>query len=190
VAYDDLVTSLRSAGVPLSPAECHGSLCGLLCTGGRESALTWLEDALVTATGSVPEINELRSQLIELTDGLVTQLSDPLIGDFQPLVPQDDSDLALRTESLARWADSFLGGLGLGGIDSPNALSDEAKEALTDLAEIAKLDSDEEASEELEAALTEVYEYLRVVVQLLSTEFSEQVEEAGRGGAPGGATLH
>ena len=65
-------------------------------------------------------------------------------------------------------------------------MSEEAKEALTDLSEIAKLQDEDTESEELEVALAEVHEYLRVIVQLLCTEFAERIEE----GPPGGATLH
>jgi uncharacterized protein len=186
VQYEDLIESLTAAGLPLSPAECHGNICGLICAGGAEGAHAWLGDLLDSATGSAPQVNQLRSELSQIAGGLAAELADPLVVSFEPLLPDEDQDLFTRTEALASWAESFLGALGLGGLASPESLSDEAQEALEDLAEIAKLECDDAGSEELEAALMEVHEYLRVVVQLLYAELAGD----SRGEVPEDATLH
>ena len=184
--YADLVGYMDSAGMPLSPAECHGSICGLLCTGGEGDARAWLEHALSSATGSAPAVNVLRGELSELIDAVAAELADPLVVTFEPLLPLDDQDMVARADALARWAESYLSAMGLGGIPSLGSLSEEAQEALSDLAEIAKLECEDLDSEELEVALSEVHEYLRVVVQILYTELAE----GARDGAPEDATLH
>lgn len=190
--HDELARRLAEAGVPLSPAECHGSLCGLLTAGDPARARQWLEETLGTAAGPPPAIEGVRVDLREMAEGCVMALGDPSLASFQPLLPGDESPMGGRTDALAQWVQSFLGGLGLGEPGRLDTLSDEAREALSDLAEIAQLRREDEDDDEQEAALVEVSEYLRVVVQLLYTELQapEPAERAGSDGGPGGETLH
>ena len=111
----------------------------------------------------------------------------PAFALIAPMLPADTAPMSERTDALGSWVESFLGGLGLGGVGDVPALSDEAREAMEDLAEIARLEREEAEDEALEAALIEVQEYLRVVVQLLYAELSGEGFDEG---APEDATLH
>jgi len=184
--YEELIEDLAAAGVPLSPAECHGTICGLICAGGPIAASAWIEETLATATGSTSAVHELRTALDGMRALLQDELADPLVADFEPLLPEDHRQLPMRTDALASWVESFLGGLGLGGFGDLDALTQEAQEALNDLAEIARLDGGDEDDEDSERALVEVHEYLRVVVQLLYAELSQP----GEADPPEGATIH
>ena len=73
--------------------------------------------------------------------------------------------VCLRADELAGWVNHFL--LGLGVADPKFSDRKEVKEIVTDLREIGMLGYDEaEDAEELDDALEEVIEYVRVAVQL------------------------
>ena len=60
---------------------------------------------------------------------------------FHPLLPDDDDDIALRTESLASWCRGFLTGFAYRlprGTRSGMALSPETGEVLRDIAAMAE----------------------------------------------------
>lgn len=93
------------------------------------------------------------------------ELEDRSFG-FSLLLPDDDAPMFDRSQSLFDWCRGFLGGFGLSA-GSAQALSEEGREALADIARLAAAGAQEEGDEEDEAALAEIEEFVRVAVLLL-----------------------
>jgi hypothetical protein len=109
----------------------------------------------------------LRAALEELLNASRGQFSDEDFG-FELWLPADDEMIEDRTMSLAQWCAGFMAALGSGGKGSLQPLSEDAQEAVRDLGQIARADvTDASESEEDEAALAEIVEYLRVAVLLI-----------------------
>jgi uncharacterized protein YgfB (UPF0149 family) len=166
--------ALAEASISVDAAELHGSICGLLSAGGRLAGGDWLEALAIEGPriGAGSVLDRLRSETLQ-------QLSDSEFG-FDLLLPEDGADLGDRVEALSGWCRGFLGGFGLG-ISSAGKLSDEAREALEDLARIAQSELSFEDGEDDENALSEIIEFVRVAVLLLHSE---------GGGSSANSTLH
>lgn len=166
--------ALSEAAIGIDAAELHGSICGLLSAGGRLAGADWLDVLAIEGprqmAGGV--LDRLRSSTL-------TQLSDSEYG-FELLLPREDADLGDRIEALGAWCRGFLGGFGLGSA-SASKLSDEASEAIEDLARIAQAELSFEDDEDDANALEEIIEFVRVAVLLLHSE---------HGGDSSQSTLH
>ncbi len=115
----------------------------------------------------------LHEALTEAWQSTVAQFDDEEFG-FTLWLPDDDEPLEERTVALARWCSGFLAGLGSGG--QLDALSEEAREAIGDLQDIARAElsappGDGPESEEDETAFAEIVEYVRVVALVLREDF-------------------
>lgn len=180
--YDDIAESLGGGLAGTSPAETHGTLCGLLCTAAQDLPDAWIRNTLADAMqepGHAPV--GAHQALQELYATSVTALG----GDdmtFSPLLPADDRGLEVRTAALAGWCQGFLYGLAVRGLRDFSDLEGEIREFLEDMVQISRAEVDDtaaEASERDEAAYAELVEYVRVGVQLFY-----EVAKAGRRSAP------
>lgn len=197
VDFQKINDHLLNAGAVHSASELQGYLCGLLCGGRKLESDAWIDDARIfldlemQAAGLDVELGEnaddeasdgasnaetssttldefTRDLLVELHKITSTQLSDDNYS-FTPLLPEDATSLARRTEELGAWCQGFLHGVGASGMKGDRALSPEAAEAVRDLAEISQVDADfgENASaetEENEVHFVELVEYVRAAV--------------------------
>lgn len=158
----DVAESADRLQLASTPAELHGALCGWLAGGGEDTA-EWL--ARVMADPALPP--PARGDALDrLHAACVAQLADPSFG-LQLLLPEDVA-IAERARALFMWCRAFLGGFGLAG--GGKAMSEEAQEALADLANLAAAQIDEEDHDGDEEALTEIEEYLRMVAMLLHAD--------------------
>jgi len=147
-------------------AECHGVAVGLLC---RQAAASL--DVFIGLLGMLELVNSpgtgLKMSLEELLNSSREQLADEDMG-LSLWLPDDVETLEDRTTALSQWCNGFLAGLGSGGDDSLNAMSDDGNEALKDLQQISSADvSDTAQSEEDENAFVEIVEYIRVVILMI-----------------------
>jgi len=147
-------------------AECHGVACGLLVRQPDSGidVFVGLLDMLeiVTAPGT-----GLKMSLQELLNSTRRQLADEELG-LMLWLPADDETLEERTAALAQWCSGFLAGLGSGGDDKLEAMSEDANEAIRDLQQIAAADvTDTGGSEADENAFVEICEYIRVVTLMI-----------------------
>ncbi|MGD9264181.1 MAG: UPF0149 family protein [Lysobacterales bacterium] len=173
-------TLAQGQGVLDAPglAECHGVACGLLCRVPAAGVDDYL-GLLAALELVVDPAAELRMALEELLNVSREQLCDEEMG-VELWLPADDEMLEDRTMALAHWCAGFLAALGSGGRSSLQPLSEEAQEALRDVGQIARADvTDASESEEDEAALIEIVEYLRVAVLLIR----EDLRSPGAGAA-------
>ena len=161
--FDEIANHLLDQGQQTSPADLHGCLTGLLASGAATSAEAAL-DNVCTALHVT-----LHGELAEIVQNLYTVTAAALIDetfDFHPLLPDDDTELEVRTQALADWSRAFLAGYAQGKVTSGStgaAVAADSAEALRDLAVIAQAGIDEDATEEeSEQSYAEILEYLRV----------------------------
>lgn len=160
-ALPEVEAACRALRIGVGASELHGALCGWLAGGGADTA-RWLGQVL--ADDDLPAV-AADGALDRLCKASVTQLEDRSFG-FELLLPDENEALSERSGALFDWCRGFLGGFGLAAGAKP-ALSEEAGEALADLAKLAAASPQEEGDEEDEAALAEIEEFVRVAVLLL-----------------------
>jgi uncharacterized protein YgfB (UPF0149 family) len=164
-------------GLGLDAAECHGTLCGLLCASDTVKGSAWVNQVL-SGRLDLPEEEAPPLQVGSHGD-------DPEYG-FSLLLPDDDLPLAQRAESLSRWCQGFLAGLGLGGLQDQSKLPGDSSEVMRDFVEISRLGhGDGDDSNEDEAAFAEIVEYVRMAVLLVYEELRPL-----RTARPDGAPVH
>jgi len=167
--HDQVQREVDELALSVEAAELHGSLCGLLASGGAVQRSDWLR---VLALDAAPQTPAPDSALDRLYLASVEQIGDPNFG-FELLLPDDEQELPRRTEALLAWCRGFLGGFGLGaGAEPP--LSAESQEALKDLAGIAATEISYEDEEVDESALSEIEEFVRVATLLLYSDCNRE----------------
>ena len=179
VEFSQIAALFQQFGLDLDPAECHGSLCGLLCATESVNGAAWVNQILAGQLGPSnvevtpvqnSENGEGRTLLLIIYKDTAEQLEDPNYG-FSLLLPDDDVPMAQRVLALSRWCQGFLLGLGLGGVQEESGLTGDCREVMRDFAEISRLGQGEgEESEEDEAAYAEVVEYVRMAALLVYEE--------------------
>jgi hypothetical protein len=163
--FDEFANHLLDQGVLASPSQLHGCLSGLLGAGAPIEAEYGL-DALTQTLGLTLH-GELASRIMQLYTVTAAALQEEEFT-FQPLLPDDDEDIALRTDALASWCDGFLAGFAYrvaGQEKIGDALSQDTGEVLRDIAALAQVEATgDESEDELEDSYCELVEYLRVAV--------------------------
>jgi len=177
-SFDDIESTLRQAGALSEVAEIHGQLFGLVCVMGDDAAAPWIADALADLKQADAAISVAAQTLGALADSALEAMKE---GDMrlQLLLPDDQSSMDSRADSLGLWCQGFLHGLGVGGSAADREENAQAtfwdqepvREIVADLSEIARAgfaadDDDNEA----ETAYAELVEFVRVSVQLLYEE--------------------
>lgn len=166
--YDAIQTALGDLRIPVSAAELHGALSGCLCAGADLTPRNWLAYAMTDAEldGQAESDPVLAAFFVAVSEQLAGDVMD---FEFDLLLPDDDKPVSERGPAMVDWCQGFLGGFGV--VPTPvQPLSDEADEALQDLAKIAASDLNYEDSDADEEALIEVCEYIRVAAVLLYNE--------------------
>ncbi len=171
--YNSLESALLKAEAEMSVAECHGTLCGMLCASGSIELSQWLGQIFESLDMNNLLIQEASQLLVGLQQSTQEQLNDAE-ADFQLLLPEDDVSLAKRTESLASWCQGFTYGLAQGGLKDDRELPEDTAELLRDLVEIGRAAHTEEdaaaVDEADEEAYMQIYEYVRMGVLLINEE--------------------
>ena len=165
ISYRELSETLDRLQAGINASDLHGSLTGYLCAGGKTTPEGWI-DALAFDLNAARD-DQVFAQLYRICR---QQLDDPELA-FEPLLPGDEVALDIRAEAMVDWCRGFLGGIGLAGAGSlGDGMSDEAREIVQDFGNIAASNLEYTGSEEDEAALAEVIEFVRVGVLLLRSE--------------------
>lgn len=152
----------------LSGAELAGMLHGLVGHGFVPEAGRWpqqMSDFLANGEPLGQQAEDELEQIIAFTQK-----------DYQPesysidlLIPEDDYPIDQRARALGEWCQGYLTGYGL--IKQEKELEDDAKEALRDMSEIAKVDFsiEDEDPEELESAFMTISEHVKMSAQIIFT---------------------
>lgn len=164
-AHAQVAAELDALEAALEPSDLHGSLCGYLAGGGKHDRKGWFAAVMSDPLVSPPAPDSALDQLYEAS---TRQLESPDFA-FELLLPGEDRPVGERADGLLAWCRGFLGGFGLAaGAEPP--LSEEAEEALADLARIAASDLSYDDPDADEDALEEVAEFVRVAVMLLHSD--------------------
>ncbi|MAZ89008.1 MAG: hypothetical protein CL693_15380 [Cellvibrionaceae bacterium] len=180
ISYEEMNHLMVPLGALNSPSELHGMLCGKLCGGARLSADEWMEESLtfldvITNEQGVVGDPEGRGQqaLARLYTVALSQLEDSDYS-FDLMLPNDEAELDLRTSALGEWCHGFLSGFGSAGLAADAKFSEDAADALRDLAAIVSIgDGSDEEDEDSEANLVEIVEYVRMAVLTLFVDFGQ-----------------
>ena len=173
--YEQVDRALKLLNCDIGAAECHGVLCGMLCSAKNFQVSNWLNHTL--------GYQDDHRGLQELAGNPAMQalLRQTLIGidssdfSFSLLLPGDECVLGLRIEALGAWCRGFLSGFGLNDVDQAKQLGEEIQDYLRDLHEIGKVDPAALEAEGDEEALFEVQEYTRMGMLLAREEFKANV---------------
>ena len=177
--YSELVEALATANMPIGLAELHGGLCGAMCIGGSAAGRAWLEQNLAECEVEPAHLEQLRGDLVALQVDTWRRLAGSEMA-FEPLLADDDYALEDRLQGLASFCHGFIVGLGLAGFQLTGLQresTDEIDEIVRDFSEISQAAihaQDGEDDDQADFALMEVTEYVRIGVQIVYEEFSQQ----------------
>lgn len=188
---DELSAALRRLQTVCSGSELHGVLTGLLAGGARLN-----RQALVRALESHTEADQpFDDDIVASIWQLHLQTLEELNAAeliFEPLLPDDDEDLAARVLALSEWCQGFLVGFGTAVRPNDTRVHEESvKETLQDVVHIANVEAsaqDNDAADE--SAYAELFEFVRMAAIHLFEEMAppeEQHEHAEEHQKP---TLH
>lgn len=168
--FHSLQQALSQADAELVAAESHGVLCGMYCASGNVALEAWLKQVFEALDFDNAHTREACQLLVGLHDNTKQQLNDAEVG-FELLLPDDDTSLAERTESLAQWCHGFAYGLAAGGLKRDAELPADTRELIADLVEISRAGLDPaQADDTDEDAYMQLCEYVRMGVLLITEE--------------------
>lgn len=168
VDYEYWNDFLFREGAVCSPAELHGVLCATQCV--KNDA--WFEIVLNVLDVPTEQASPALRAALEALEEIVGNVFQDQNYSFKLTLPDDALPIKDRLQALVDWCQGFLHGFGNLGELTAKRLDEEGREALTDLAKIAELDTQTEDSEENEAHYYELVEYVRVVVITLYNQFN------------------
>jgi hypothetical protein len=170
--------ALTDASSDLDASECHGMLCGLLCTVERFPEELWIEEVFASSGAAGPVTERCATTLMVARQETQRHLGGTGY-EFAPLLPDDCAPLPERGKALAHWCRGFLYGLALGGLEEPMSSPKEVREVLGDLSEFTRLDvtGTEAETNVMESDYAEIVEYVRVGVMLVHTELRARFEQ-------------
>ncbi|HDM8214533.1 TPA: YecA family protein [Vibrio harveyi] len=175
--YQSIAAELKSASLAVTPAELHGLLVGMLSGGLAINDQIWqpiLFDYTNEGMGWPSSALALAQSVFQVTVNELTGTSMEL----SLLLPDEagEEGLFALADGVSDFVNHFISGMGLAGIAIDKA-SDDAKEALADLEEIAKLGIDEDDDLGEQALLLEqVIEHVKACVLTIHAEFGARPE--------------
>ena len=158
-----------------SASNIHGSLCGLLSSGGLEALTLWFEELFEGLDEHDVSVQRSR-QICGAQFKQAKADIDRSLG-LTPLLPDDSQPLGLRAKALAEWCQGFLYGVGLSGVKESH-FSKQTAEALHDFAEISLLDAESiDEDESGEVAFNNLYEFIRIATMQICDDLIQKVDE-------------
>jgi len=173
LSYDLFTNMLQQENIIVDAAEIQGILCGMLAGGMNLDDQEWIQ-GLADMVNQGDSLTRTAEKQITL---LYNQLCQELVeADFalQMCIPDDKAPINERGRALVNWVHGFLLGFGLHQNDLTHC-SEEAKEALEDFSQIAKMDEAMDENEESEQAFFEVVEYVRISAMLCFNEMGKSL---------------
>jgi len=172
--YSAMAAAMQRCGMPQSPAESHGFALGLDAAGVAEPLSLWQQELYSELDPADVLAGECRTLLDRVYASVFPPVDDESMR-LTLLLPQDIVVDSARLGAVRDWCQGFLFGFGLGGEALTARLSDQARELLSDIAELTRLDTDQvENTEENQSALIEIEEFLRVGVMLMRDELRSE----------------
>jgi yecA family protein len=178
---EPLKKALQYLEVEASPYELHGILSGLLCGNADISAREWISMSSGEMNLSESDLchlekgDKLAEEAVEVLTHLYTETVSAFSSnalDYYPLLPENEENI-IQLQGIAAWAQGFLLGLGLAGIENFADYPSEVAEFVTDLSSISQADDYELAGDESdEETIMQLIEFIRVGVLLVNEEMN------------------
>jgi len=175
----DVDTALYKVDAMMGAAEAHGALCGMLCARGSIDLSEWSEHVLGEQDPANVMMHDVVRELSSLHQNTLEQLNDAMAG-FDLLLPDDEDELIIRVDELAKWCQGFVYGLAAGGIKEGTELPADSSEIIQDMIEISRAgyeddagveeEKEDDSSEDNEVAYMEIMEYVRTGTLLVHEE--------------------
>ncbi|MCF8779775.1 YecA family protein [Vibrio sp. IRLE0018] len=178
-SYQVVADEMKMATLAVTPAELHGLLAGMISGGLSQQGQSWqpmLFDYTNDGMGWPSAALEQAQVLFNVTSAQLT--SDEMV--LNLLLPNFEGEEAIfaLADALSDWVNHYISGLGLAGAALNNA-SEEAKEALADLEEMARLGVDEDDDLQEQAELLEhVIEHVKACALLIHAEFGAKTSSS------------
>lgn len=176
--YLAFASELQTAGLAVNPSELHGLLTGMLSGGLNLTDKSWqplVFDYVSEGMGWPSKTLQLAETTLDAT---IAELTGSGM-DIDMLLPDEEASASLFdiADGLADWVNHFISGLGLVNAELKKA-SNDVKEALADLEEIAKLGIDEDDDLEEQAQLLEqVIEHVKACVLTIHAELGQRTAQ-------------
>jgi uncharacterized protein len=164
--YATVSAALSQLDSDIEPAECHGVLCGMLCSPDGFDTGQWIQHLTGYADDTAEDLR-VDEALTDLIHSTLRGMDSDEYG-FELLLPDDDETLAARTDALGGWCRGFLSGFGI--TQGAEAMSAESREFLGDLYKISQVDPHDATNDVGERAFMEIVEYTRMGAILLREE--------------------
>lgn len=171
IEYDEVNAELGVVHAGMRASECHGFLCGQFCSSNSLTTESWQEHLLAGIDESVL-IDDCLRILQKLADQVKIEILSEDIS-FDLFLPEDAVAISERASALAEWCAGFVSGLGMGGMSQKEKLNPDCDEFVRDLVSISKMETEMDDSEEAEASLFEIIEYIRVGTIMLHQEWHQ-----------------
>lgn len=166
-SFSEISTILKAAESPFGASQIHGLLCGLVCVYTDQMDDNWQK--IIIGDQSNKQYFDLLQRLYEANLHEISEFSF----EFTLMLPKDSADINLRTEALGLWCQGFLTGLQQSENIIKERTSEEVKEALNDIIEIAQVNfGDIKSDDEDETAYYELVEYVRLIVLMIYHELN------------------
>lgn len=171
-SYTELTSILQNIQPNCDVSQIHGLLCGYICATAGDVMDFW--NNVFPGVKKSRKGEEILKELYESTYHHLSEFSF----EFTLMLPDDDSDINVRAESLGLWCQGFLTGLEQSNISVLTLTNAELKEALDDIIEIAQLTfGDIATNEEDEFAYFELLEYVRLSALMIFHELKNDTLE-------------
>ena len=170
--YTQIIQLVDDYELEISASQLHGIITGSACISDLNPQANDHLNLIKPSTS----LNQ--NQLADLSDSLnlyfnhMLKVLDSHMFEFELALPDEDSSCEYRTEELAAWCHGFLSACGHS-IKNTDTLGADATEALEDIMEIALAQTGDGEEEEIEQALAELEEYLRISVQLIFDDLNQ-----------------
>lgn len=169
VDYDELNAELLALHAGVLASECHGFMCGCFCASNSVATEIW-QEYLLSGMDEEADLDDCFTLLLQLAKQVPEEVFAEDIT-FTLLLPDDESTNSERSAALAEWSAGFISGLGIGGLGDMPKLIEECEEFIKDLVSISRMETTADDSEDAEAAIFEIVEYIRVGVIMLHQEW-------------------
>jgi len=176
MAYQTINKIFQKNDTDLTSAEAHGLATGMLCIENKMEPSSWISQLL---EDDINLLDEDKTTLIALFEQTRTLLSGEDDGfRFDLFLPGDDEQLTEQLKAIRSWCEGFLFGIGYS--RSESTWPGDTGEVIKDIVEFTKLDSEvdeditQDEIDDLEGALIEIQEYLRVAVMMIRDQFMEE----------------
>ncbi|MCJ8315275.1 MAG: UPF0149 family protein [Saccharospirillaceae bacterium] len=174
----DLILGIKGTA---QPSEIDAYITGSICAGLRPGKID-IKDAFKHIEPDIEMDDETSGILVDFAQFIENQLSEEGFS-YEPLIANEDYEVAERLQSLCCWCSNFISGFGLTYSRlNPNKtdadITKDTREGLDDLANMAQIDTNEDITElDFEEDFTALVEHLRMVSIHLFLELNEPVSK-------------